>query len=672
MNTSIAGKFFHEIGRFFLLHDIACQSRTSHRSEHIFRRIFFSLMVVPSYPIWPPRGIRGDHIESKLLKQVAAELPQLRFDYYPDPPQNYSSSSLPNHSSSPPAGPQNPDAPAHKSLQEENGGAEAASLRKSKDDDDNQDVFDKDGAIRAESFLTDYKIFDDLSVWQRVRRRMLFSISIKVDVSGHEALETGEACGGGKHLRKLRAELRETVRKEREQRAAKRTAEGGGGSAAAAAAADGGGGSTGSSSTPPFDDRDYFTCRDSSHVVLGAAALYWSFCGDKMSIETREGGEEEVDIPSVCIPYYGTGYGTRGTKLGEMLMCYIGEILSKTIWTHPDHVLKYEKYTLQNDPRTRRSANRKDREAERGGEGPRRFVEIYVPATPRAESFWKKMGGLSQEASEGNHLLQVPESVVEEMHCFSKSSTTLYWINYLHLLTNFPSPPKMLGNISDQRLAKNLPSLPNAARINAAASRACSFRAVRKGGFEAGICRFSGLLFDAQIKEGVNNWSILHEAVQRRDVGEATAFTHQLLKKKIPPNMCDADWKQSPIFFAANMNRAGIIELVCQHGAKPKQNDLNGQTTLYYAARAGAMETAKLLVEKYHVDPMKRDRCGRLAMTYAEQSDKNGSHAEMIAFLRGEDGGAQGAATAKAGEESTAKRQKAGGKMAEMRDGSHG
>lgn len=54
--------------------------------------------------------------------------------------------------------------------------------------------------------------------------------------------------------------------------------------------------------------------------------------------------KNELPIPSICIPFFGTAFGLRGMRIGELLVHYIVETLEQTIWSSLDHTVRRQEY----------------------------------------------------------------------------------------------------------------------------------------------------------------------------------------------------------------------------------------------------------------------------------------------------------------------------------------
>eukprot|EP00392_Amoebophrya_sp_AT5.2_P004011 g4016.t1 len=397
-------------------------------------------------------------------------------------------------------------------------------------------------------------------------------------------------------------------------------------------------------------------------VCIGAATAYWDFCGDTDLPNALE--SDQVGIPSVCIPYFGTIFGLRGMKMGEILVHYILEILSKTMWSRRDHEIRYNE--ISTSSLRGRAGGLNARRAKR------RVCEVYLPATKKAVSFWTKMGGqlievLAEDEEHsssssngggnpgaegsssggggggavaaskqvnycapglelgtrggasssalvaGNQYQHIcPGTVAEEMHCFSQSTTQLYYIDYLEVLER-----------------KRVPSLPSEAQFYQQYKTAEHFQMVRRD--DACGAQLRAFLFPpAEVKQTIQGWSLLHESAQ----SSCNKLVEACLRKKVDPNVVDNEWRQTPLFYAANLNQAEAIRIMVKAGAKPKHPDFNGQPALFYAAKHNALDTAKLFVEEFNVDKKTKDSLKRTAYYYACQSDQNGSHAAIKEYLK--------------------------------------
>jgi len=131
----------------------------------------------------------------------------------------------------------------------------------------------------------------------------------------------------------------------------------------------------------------------------------------------------------------------------------------------------------------------------------------------------------------------------------------------------------------------------------------------------------------------INGWSPIHESVQRDDADEALILTKQLLSKNCLPNPMDDDWKQTPLYFAANQDRKNVAALLIEYAADMNHRDVYHQPALFYAAKHASMDIARYFIEELGISPSLKDKAGRKAITYAKMSDEKGSHQEIIEYL---------------------------------------
>ncbi|CAD7967770.1 unnamed protein product [Amoebophrya sp. A120] len=407
---------------------------------------------------------------------------------------------------------------------------------------------------------------------------------------------------------------------------------------------------------------------DMDLVCIGAATLYW----DHQVGDVDDQGEP---IPSVCIPYFGTIFGLRGQKLGEIFMHYILETLSHTLWNKEAHFRAHEeKISLMQEHNLatdldyigwrhtnshlgkfgRLVSNKRPNNRDEG-----RVCELYLPATKKAVPFWQKMGGqlievlnednLANEDSpsaaggDNNNATQIKKQnivnyadqtlvlgtknvkndpfkrehictgqVAEEMHCFSQSTTQLFYIDYLEVLER-----------------TKIPLLPNAAALHSSFLTAENFWLFREESRAREARLRIKMLPTSDVKKDVDGWTLLHEAAQSGD----DTLVDAAVRRRVDPQSPDHEWKQTPIFYSANLNKCDAIAIMIKAGAKAKHYDVNGQPALFYAAKHNSLEAAKMFVEEHGVSKNTRDACRRNAFYYAQQSDQNGSHAEMMKLL---------------------------------------
>merc|ERR1712194_809915 len=255
---------------------------------------------------------------------------------------------------------------------------------------------------------------------------------------------------------------------------------------------------------------------------------------------------KELLIPSVCIPYFGTAFGMRGMKLGELLLHYLAEVLSKTLWSRLDHEVAWREKCRE----VRAGARRKLRAGVANLPArlrPRRSFQLYVPATAKASPFWIKMGG--SVIPQGSVCLEA--SVVDSMWCFNAETTQLLRMDCQELLDN--SKRKVSGS--------TMPSL--SAFREALHKTWAHFRMARAGCSYEALLRLVAAPSSELKNQAVHNgWTLLHEAVQRSDPESALGVCHLLWRKGVQAGAIEKDWKQNCVFFAANLDRAAVSFLV--------------------------------------------------------------------------------------------------------------
>jgi len=209
--------------------------------------------------------------------------------------------------------------------------------------------------------------------------------------------------------------------------------------------------------------------------------------------------------------------------------------------------------------------------------------------------------------------------VIEEMHCFSSSTTTLMVIELKEEI-----PPR--------------PNVPPYEDLEEASASGLFFRTVRCGPYFQAAALIESIdrhhLGDMRIK----GWSPLHESVQREDASEARHLTKLLLANRCDPNAKDDEWQQTPLYFAANMDRVGIAKMLVEYNADANHRDIHYQPALFYAAKHNSMDVAKYFIGELGISPNVKDKAGRRAMFYARQANADASHAEIIAYLEEQEG----------------------------------
>jgi len=225
----------------------------------------------------------------------------------------------------------------------------------------------------------------------------------------------------------------------------------------------------------PVENRATFTISFASistqhKEIVGAACLFWEYVQNQAY---------------VCLPYFGTMFGMRSKKLGMILVHYmLGRIRCDG------------------------------------------YDRLYLPATSKARTFWERMGGVEIKHPTGIHTREV----IEEMHCFSSSTTTLMVIELKEEI-----PPR--------------PNVPPYEDLEEASASGLFFRTVRCGPYFQAAALIESIdrhhLGDMRIK----GWSPLHESVQREDASEARHLTKLLLANRCDPNAKDDEWQQTPLYF---------------------------------------------------------------------------------------------------------------------------
>jgi len=297
-----------------------------------------------------------------------------------------------------------------------------------------------------------------------------------------------------------------------------------------------------------------FSSTDGPGTVVGAACLFWEYINNEAY---------------VCLPYFGTMFGMRSKKLGMILVHYmLGRV----------HADGYER--------------------------------LYLPATKKAQSFWERMGATEITCPDALHT----KEVIDEMHCFSASTTTLMCIE---LKGNCPSKPL-------------LPSYSDLEHANMAGT---FFRRARMGDYYQAAALIETFDIENLRELRIKGWSPLHESVQRDDPNEALKLTQLLLERKCNPNARDDEWKQTPLYYCANMDRVDIARLLVQFDADVNHRDIHHQPALFYAAKHNAIQVAKYLIEDLGISPGIKDKAGRRAIMYAKQANTDGSHRAIIEYL---------------------------------------
>jgi len=307
------------------------------------------------------------------------------------------------------------------------------------------------------------------------------------------------------------------------------------------------------------DQRATFTISFSSTAegvgeCVGAACLFWEYINNEAY---------------VCLPYFGTMFGMRSKKLGMILVHYmLGRV----------HADGYER--------------------------------LYLPATKKAQSFWERMGAVEIRDPDTLHT----KEVIEEMHCFSASTTTLMCIE---LKGSCPAKPL-------------LPSYGDLEQANMAG---IFFRTVRMGNFFQAAALVEAFDLEGLKELRIKGWSPLHESVQRDDPNEALQLTRLLLERKCNPNARDDEWKQTPLYYSANMDRATVAQLLVEFNGDVNHRDIHHQPALFYAAKHNSIEVAKYFIEDLGISPGIKDKAGRRAIMYAKQANSEGSHQAIIEYL---------------------------------------
>jgi len=279
------------------------------------------------------------------------------------------------------------------------------------------------------------------------------------------------------------------------------------------------------------------------------------------------------DQAYVCLPYFGTMFGLRNKKLGMILVHFMIGRIRSDGYDH-----------------------------------------LYLPATSKAKTFWERMGGVEVKRPNDTHT----KEVIEEMHCFSAASTTLMVIEL-------------------QKDAPTKPNLPPYEDIEKASVSGIFFRTMRCGPYFQAAALIESVDRNHLIDMYIKGWSPLHETVQRQDAREALHLTQLLLKVHCNPDARDDEWEQTPLYFAATLDRVEIAKILVQYAANPDHRDVHHQPALFYAARHNAIDVVKYFVEDCGLEVNTKDKANRRAILYARQENANGSHANMIAYLEEEE-----------------------------------
>eukprot|EP00397_Hematodinium_sp_SG-2012_P036005 GEMP01038814.1.p1 GENE.GEMP01038814.1~~GEMP01038814.1.p1 ORF type:complete len:367 (+),score=59.03 GEMP01038814.1:421-1521(+) len=275
------------------------------------------------------------------------------------------------------------------------------------------------------------------------------------------------------------------------------------------------------------------------------------------------------DQAYVCLPYFGTMFGMRSKKLGMILVHFM---LGRVL-----------------------------------ADG---YERLYLPATNKAKTFWERMGAVEIKHPDSIHT----KEIIDEMHCFSAATTSLMCIE----LTG-ESPKK--------------PNLPSSDDLERASVAGIFFRTVRCGQFFQAAALIESTDREQLVEMRIKGWSPLHESVQRDDPAEALQLTRLLLERQCNANAKDDEWKQTPLYFAANMDRVRIAQLLVEYTGDVNHRDVHHQPALFYAAKHNSLDVAKYFIEALGVSPSIKDKAGRRAIMYARQANTDASHVNIIEYL---------------------------------------
>lgn len=281
-------------------------------------------------------------------------------------------------------------------------------------------------------------------------------------------------------------------------------------------------------------------------VVLAAALLF--------QFEYDEGNS------GVCLPYMTTRFGFRSYRLGELLLNCIKVSLHKS-----------------------------------------GVIDIYVPATPQAISFWKRNGCVPVTLSKCH------PAILEACQVFTGTTLLL-----LKTARNDPFPP-----IPAKDELKRLFHQAKRFSIVATSPIAEALNAVQEGA-----------------KDSIRGWTLMHECVQRKDKEEAYKLTFTAIKHGGEVNAVESTFRQTPLFFAANTGEQQLVKLLVQNKASPHHRDANSQLALFYAAKHNSLDIIRYFVEKCDVPANAIDAYKRSALTYAMEENRQGSHDEVIRYLK--------------------------------------
>lgn len=356
------------------------------------------------------------------------------------------------------------------------------------------------------------------------------------------------------------------------------------------------------SNNSPTSARNYLKwqraeAKENSLFCVGAATLFWEWCGDWDTVGADDdddgsgNADSAIEIPSVCIPYFGTAFGLRGMRLGELLLMFICEILGETVWSSYEHDVRGK--IVEKERSMSRAARKR-----KGNKEPRSCFQLYVPATSKAQPFWVRCGGkvvsgknggeeggkednlalLNNAESENNRGMSSNskarkkeskeavsvrgqrnlEAIVQAMHCFSANTTTLLQMDWQGLRSRDINHPVSGNTLSSASFSSRCPALKN---LQEKMTDSFLFKAVRKGSpMELG----GRLLTEGKVpKCSENGWILLHESVQRDDEASGYALTKFLLQSKADPNKLEMEWRQPALFFAANLDRCDVGRFDC-------------------------------------------------------------------------------------------------------------